>query len=99
MKIVKLVTINLLVFFFLLFLLELGFRLFWKMGTLEKEGTRWALIRTADGTLHRTSKGHHVGDNNGEIIAISENQIQLREIVPDGLGGWVERFTTLSTDE
>ena len=37
MKIVKLVTINLLVFFFLLFLLELGFRLFWKMGTLEKE--------------------------------------------------------------
>lgn len=69
------------------------------MGSLEKDGTRWALVRSADGTLHRTTKGRYMGHNNGEIIAINESNIELREIIPDGLGGWVEKFTTLSTDE
>jgi type IV pilus assembly protein PilP len=69
------------------------------MGSLEKDGVRWALIRTSDGTLHRTTKGRYMGDNNGQIVAITENQVQLKEIVPDGLGGWVERYTTLSTDK
>lgn len=67
------------------------------MGSLERNGQRWALVRTAEGSLHRTSKGHYMGENNGEIIAISETQIELREIVADGLGSWVEKFTTLST--
>lgn len=69
------------------------------MGSLEKEGQRWALIRTADGTLHRTTKGHYIGQSNGQIVSIGESQIELREIVPDGLGSWIEKFTTLSTQE
>lgn len=67
------------------------------MGSLEKNGRHWALVGSPDGTLHRTTKGHYMGENNGEIITISETQIKLREIVADGLGGWVEKFTTLST--
>lgn len=69
------------------------------MGSLEKNGKRWALIRTADGTLHRTTLGRHVGQNNGEIIKITETQMELREIVADGLGGWIEKFTTLAVSE
>jgi type IV pilus assembly protein PilP len=69
------------------------------MGSLEKNGKRWALVRTADGTLHRTTLGRYVGQNNGEIIRITETQMELREIVADGLGGWIEKFTTLAVSE
>ncbi len=69
------------------------------MGVLEKKGRIWALIRASDGTLYRTKEGRHMGQNHGEIIKITENQLELREIIPDGLGGWTERFTTLTVNE
>jgi len=69
------------------------------MGSLEKDGKRWALMRAPDGTLHRTTVGHYMGQNNGKILKISESQLELKEIVPDGLGGWVERFSTLTVNE
>lgn len=69
------------------------------VGSLEKDGKRWALILTPDKSVQRTSQGGHMGQDNGEITRITETQIELREIVPDGLGGWVERHTTLSVTE
>jgi len=69
------------------------------MGSLEKNGRRWALIRASDGTLHRITVGRHLGKNNGEVLAITETQLELKEIVPDGLGGWIERRTTLAVSE
>lgn len=69
------------------------------MGSLEKNGKLWALLRAPDGTLHRTTKGRHMGQNNGKIIKITESELELKEIVPDGLGGWIERFSTLSASE
>ncbi len=69
------------------------------MGILEKNGRRWALLRASDGTLHRTKTGRHLGKNNGEIVSITESQLELKEIVPDGLGGWIERMTTLAIGE
>lgn len=69
------------------------------MGSLEKNGKLWALLRAPDGTLHRTTKGRHMGQNNGKIIKITESELELKEIVPDGLGGWIERFSTLTTSE
>lgn len=69
------------------------------MGSLEKNGRRWALIRASDGTLHRITAGRHLGKNNGEIVSITESQLELKEIVPDGLGGWIERMTTLAISE
>jgi type IV pilus assembly protein PilP len=69
------------------------------VGTLEKDGKRWALIQTPDRTVQRTTIGGHMGQNNGEIIRVTENEIDLREIVPDGLGGWIERNSSLSVSE
>lgn len=69
------------------------------MGSLEKNGKRWALIRASDGTLFRTTVGRHLGKNNGQILKITETQIDLKEIVPDGLGGWIERTSTLAVSE
>lgn len=69
------------------------------VGSLEREGRRWALIRTSDGTVHRTTAGRYLGQDNGKITQITETQIELREIVPDGLGGWIERRSTLTVSE
>lgn len=69
------------------------------MGSLAKNGRLWALVRASDGTLYRTTVGRYLGSNNGRILKITESQIELREIVPDGLGGWIERVTTLAASE
>jgi len=69
------------------------------MGSLEKNNKLWALIRASDGTLYRITAGRHLGKNNGQVVSITETQLELKEIVPDGLGGWIERMTTLAVSE
>ncbi len=69
------------------------------MGSLEQGGEQWALIKSNDGTLFRVKRGHHMGQDNGRIQKVTETQIELEEIVPDGLGGWVKRKTNLSVSE
>ncbi len=61
------------------------------VGILELKGTRWALIRAPDDTIHRVRVGNYMGQNHGRITRIAETQVDLIEIVPDGLGGWMER--------
>jgi type IV pilus assembly protein PilP len=61
------------------------------VGTLEQNETMWALIATPDGILHRVRVGNYMGQNNGQITRITENEIQLIEVVSDGPGDWRER--------
>lgn len=69
------------------------------VGTLEQEQTRWGLVRTQDGLLHRVKVGNYMGLNEGLIVRIEETGIELTEIVPDGPGRWQERTTTLALTE
>lgn len=69
------------------------------VGVLEQQGSTWALVRASDGTIHRIRKGNYVGQNYGKITQISENEVDLVEIVPDGLGGYVERHAALALSE
>lgn len=71
------------------------------VGTLHKAGSKtlWALVSDGQGGIHRVRVGNHMGKNYGRIVSITETQIQLVEIVPDGHGGWVERPRTLSLNE
>lgn len=61
------------------------------VGTLERDQTRWALIRTPDGILHRVRVGNYMGKNNGQVTSINPERVQLIEIVPDGGGRWREK--------
>ena len=69
------------------------------VGSVEKKGVRWALIKGPDGTLYRTKKGKCMGQDDGKIIKITESQIILMETVEDGLGGRMKRKTVLSASE
>jgi type IV pilus assembly protein PilP len=69
------------------------------LGLLGYGEKRWALVRTADGVIHRVSVGHYLGRNSGRVIAISEREIRLKEIVPDGMGGWMPRDAVIALSE
>ncbi|MBE0483157.1 MAG: pilus assembly protein PilP [Bacterioplanes sp.] len=67
------------------------------VGTMQgAEGALWALIRDGSGGVVRIKTGQYIGQNHGRITDISEYRINLIEIVPNGLGGWIERPRTLA---
>jgi type IV pilus assembly protein PilP len=64
------------------------------VGTIEQEGV-WALVRASDGIINRVQIGNYMGFNHGQVLAISEAEIALKEIVPDGNGMYIERDSSL----
>lgn len=66
------------------------------LGTLERKGKRWAIIKDSDATIHRVSVGNYIGQNDGHVDSISEDNIKITEIIPDGRGGWIERKAALA---
>lgn len=68
-------------------------------GTLEIRQQIYALISAPDGIVHRATYGDHMGQNFGKIVGISDAQVQLEEIVADGLGGYIKRTALVSISE
>ena len=69
------------------------------VGTMEQSQENWALINDTDGTIHRVQPGNYAGQNHGKITRITEFEVELTEIVPDGIGGWIERQASISISE
>ena len=61
------------------------------VGPLRQGGRVFGLVQTKDGLVHRVAVGNYLGQADGRILAIAEAKISLTEIVPDGLGGFIER--------
>src|SRR5215469_4528139 len=61
------------------------------VGTLRFAGTMYGLVQTRDGIVHRVTVGNYMGQNDGQILDILPSKIDLTEIVPDGLGGYMKR--------
>jgi type IV pilus assembly protein PilP len=66
------------------------------LGMVTAQDHRYALIKAPDGVVHRVALGDHLGQNYGEVVRITESEVGLKEIVPDGFGGWVERPAKLA---
>ncbi len=69
------------------------------VGTLEQHEANWALINDTDGTIHRVQTGNYAGQNFGKITRVTEFEVELTEIIPDGIGGWMERPATIAIGE
>jgi type IV pilus assembly protein PilP len=69
------------------------------VGTLRLAGTHYGLVQTKDGLVHRVVPGNFMGQAEGRITEISPSRISLVEIVPDGLGGYMERPASLALNE
>jgi type IV pilus assembly protein PilP len=69
------------------------------VGTLDLNGSNYGLVQTKDGRVHRVVVGDHMGTNDGKIVTIAPSKIALVEIIPDGLGGYIERPAALGLNE
>jgi type IV pilus assembly protein PilP len=61
------------------------------VGTLSQGGSDFGLVQTSDGLIHRVVPGNYMGQNDGRITSINESEVELIEIISDGIGGYVER--------
>jgi type IV pilus assembly protein PilP len=65
------------------------------VGTLRLADQSYGLVQTKDGLVNRVVPGNYIGQNDGRIVAITPSKIVIREIVPDGTGGYIERPAAL----
>ncbi len=68
-------------------------------GTIQTAGGLFALIRAPDGVVHRVTTRNYLGQNFGQIVAITSSEIKLQELVPDGFGGWAQRDASLALSD
>jgi type IV pilus assembly protein PilP len=69
------------------------------VGTLSRGKQSWAVIQAPDGTVHRVQKGNYLGQNFGRIKRVSEEKVDLVELVQGAMGEWVEREASLAIQE
>ena len=69
------------------------------VGTLRLQGRNFGLVQGRDGLVHRILPGNYLGQNEGRVLSVDESKISLIEIVPDGLGGYIERPAALALSE
>ena len=66
------------------------------VGSVDREGESWALIKDPEGGIHRVQVGNFLGRNHGKIVEMAGNYLAVVEIVSDGTSdGWVERPRTI----
>ena len=68
------------------------------VGTLIKGKMVHALIQ-ADKNLYQAKIGNYMGQNFGIVTDIKETELTLKELVPDSLGDYAERTSTLQLQE
>lgn len=69
------------------------------VGTLEQEGTVWALVDDGSGSVHQVLNGNYMGKNHGRIVEIRRDSIAVIEIIANGVDSWIERPRTLKLKE
>lgn len=65
------------------------------VGGMAAGGQRFALVAEPAGTIHRVAVGDYLGPNHGRVSRLARNELQLREIVRNGVGEWVWRPRSL----
>ena len=66
------------------------------VGSLQKSGKLLALVQSPDGVVYPVRKNSYLGHNHGRVTKLSQDKIELTEIIPDGMGGWMERPAQIS---
>ncbi len=66
------------------------------VGTITARGVPYALLHAPDGVIYRVTRGNHLGQNYGEIVAVTDTGLEITEIVPDGMGGYRKRSASIA---
>lgn len=68
------------------------------VGSVSRKGVPHALLKV-DNLLYQVKVGDHLGQNYGKIMKVTETEIELRELVRDASGEWIERPAVLQLQE
>jgi len=66
------------------------------VGTVGVGAGMEVLIKDPAGVIHRLHRGEYMGQNYGHVIAISDDHIDLVELVSNDNGGWIERPASIA---
>lgn len=70
------------------------------VGTINKPGKPLrGVIKDPKGTLHTVQKGDRIGQNYGKITQIGEEGIDIKELIQDANGEWIETPAMMSMSE
>lgn len=68
------------------------------VGMMRRNNINVALVQ-GGGATHMVRVGNYVGQNFGLVTRIAETEVQIKEIVQDAAGEWVERPARLELQE
>ena len=69
------------------------------VGTLARNKTTYALVRTPEKDVFQVRAGNYLGQNYGVIIEIGDSELKLKELLQDGAGDWTERSSSLQLQQ
>ena len=69
------------------------------VGTVGTGASMEVLIKDPGGVIHRVHRNDYMGKNYGRVTAVSEDHIDLVELVSNGNGGWMERPASIALGE
>ena len=64
------------------------------VGTMQKAGVNYALVQIDRG-VYQVRAGQRIGQNFGIVTRVGDDAINIREVVQDAAGEWVERLAKL----
>jgi type IV pilus assembly protein PilP len=65
------------------------------VGFVYIHDTANAIILAPDSKVHHVKVGNYLGMNFGQVTAITETEVKIKEQVEDGEGNWTTRYSTL----
>jgi type IV pilus assembly protein PilP len=69
------------------------------VGHLNRPSTGPVALLQADKAIFQVRVGNYLGQNFGRVTRISETEVNVKELVQDAAGDWVERETALALQE
>lgn len=69
------------------------------VGIISTQSGTFALVKAPDAVVHRVALHDHMGQNYGEVVRITESEVSLLELVPDGFGGWTQRQASFALSQ
>jgi type IV pilus assembly protein PilP len=68
------------------------------VGTLQKSGVNYALVQI-ERSVFQVRPGQRIGQNYGMVTRVTDGAIDIREVMQDATGDWVERMAKLELQE
>lgn len=69
------------------------------VGTIGSGRGVVALVKAPDKMTYRVRPGAYLGQSDGRVVSVSDDRIELVELVTDGAGGWLERPASIALED